>query len=235
MSEKTCLVDGCDRKVRTRGMCNMHYGKARRLGHVAPLQANLPICSVEGCSFPVLAGGYCTNHYQKLRKHGSPIGGVFTRGERASFYKNVVLKYERDDECLIWPFYRDEKGYAKWGRGETRGGPIRVHRQLCIDAHGPPPFHDAEAAHSCGCGHLGCVTKKHLRWATASGNQKDRVRHGTDNRGEKSPRAKLTSTEVKEIRRLAQTLSHAELARRFNVSTGLVHGIVNRRNWAWLK
>jgi hypothetical protein len=216
-------------------MCNMHYGKARRLGLIAPLQADVPICSVEGCSFPVLAGGYCVKHYQKLRKHGSPIGGLFTQGERASFYQTVVLKYERDDACLIWPFYRDEKGYAKWGKGKTRGGPIRVHRQLCIDAHGPPPFPDAEAAHNCGRGHLGCVTKKHLRWDTASGNQKDRTHHGTDLRGEKQWNHKLTADEVREIRRLAPEISKAELARRFNVSHGLIRGIINRRNWAWLK
>lgn len=106
---------------------------------------------------------------------------------------------------------------------------------VCEDVYGPPPLPDAEAAHNCGNGHLGCVAKTHLRWDTPVGNQADKLLHGTDNRGEKHPLAKLSEVEVREIRRLGSSRTQISLANQFGVTEGAVRSILIGKNWAWLK
>ncbi|CDI11957.1 conserved protein of unknown function (plasmid) [Agrobacterium pusense] len=97
------------------------------------------------------------------------------------------------------------------------------------------PLPRLEAAHLCGNGHVGCVTKSHLRWDTASGNQKDRVVHGTSNRGQRNGRAKLGEQDVKKIRVLGGSMSQRGIARVFAVSNAAVADILHPRKWAWLE
>ena len=74
-----------------------------------------------------------------------------------------------------------------------------------------------------------------LRWVTKSENQLDRVRHGTDCRGEKHYAAKLTRAEVIGIRYLLKLGTKQRLiAEKFGVSTGTVAAIGRRKTWAWL-
>lgn len=45
MANRTCSVDGCERQIKTRGWCNMHYQrvmKGRPLGPAEPLQVRAP-------------------------------------------------------------------------------------------------------------------------------------------------------------------------------------------------
>lgn len=59
--DRTCTVDGCDRKQHGLGWCTYHYGVLR----------DVPPCSVPGCSKRSKAGGLCSMHYQRKRKTGS--------------------------------------------------------------------------------------------------------------------------------------------------------------------
>lgn len=102
---------------------------------------------------------------------------------------------------------------------------------MCILAHGEPHAENLEAAHYCGKGHEGCVNPKHLRWATASENQMDRVAHGTSNRGERQWMAKLTEEKVREIRLLARVMSARRVARMFGITHSHVQDIVAGRRW----
>jgi hypothetical protein len=100
------------------------------------------------------------------------------------------------DGCLDWPFAATKAGYAKitiWHRQE------QVARRVCEEVHGPPPTPEHHAAHSCGRGHLGCISPAHVRWATPSENLLERRNHGTAPIGEKHwtrrrMRARLSST-----------------------------------------
>ena len=72
-----------------------------------------------------------------------------------------------------------------------------------------------------------------LRYGTASENQRDRFRDGTDGRGEKNPNAKLTKELVLEIRKQrAAGEGNNALARKFNVSPMQVSYVVRRKVWA---
>lgn len=72
-----------------------------------------------------------------------------------------------------------------------------------------------------------------LRWDTPSANQMDRVKHGTSNRGERSPVSKLTEQQAIEI--LNSPESGIDLARRFGVSRPTICDIRTGRTWAHLQ
>jgi DNA-binding transcriptional regulator YiaG len=91
-----------------------------------------------------------------------------------------------------------------------------------------------DAAHSCGKGHEGCVNPAHLRWDTRSGNFSDKLAHGTDNRGEKSPVSKLTESDVIKIREMRGTVSQSQLAKMFNIDQSNVSKIQSGHSWSWL-
>lgn len=130
-------------------------------------------------------------------------------------------------ECLLWPFGKTN-GYGTLG-GKTSG---LAHREMCILAHGEPPFSGAHAAHSCGNGHLGCVNPNHLRWADADQNSDDRLAHGTFLRGTKIYCAKLTEDRVLSV--VADPRTDAELAQIYECSRATISDIRAGRTWGWL-
>lgn len=192
-------------------------------------------CSVSGCKGNADRSkegrkGFCDNHYRRFKRYGDPLAGRASPGEPQKFFNNIVLKYE-GNECLIWPFTRIPGGYGQlWveGKNET------VTRLICKEVYGPPPFEEYQAAHSCGNGHLGCVTKKHLEWKTPAANQADRLIHGTHARGERSKLSKLKSQQVLQIISLTGKEAQGTTARRYGVSRSCVGQIQRRESWAWL-
>lgn len=195
-------------------------------------------CAVDGCKRNAhhSAGGgrgFCGMHLKRLRKYGDPMAGVPARtfpGEPLRYLYEVAAVYE-GDACLIWPFSRTARGYGQVRLGKQR----QAHRAVCEIVNGKPPTPQHEAAHSCGKGHEGCVTPKHLRWATSAENKADRIIHGTVGRGERNGLAKLTEADVLGIRRLAGSASRREIARRFGVSPANISAIITRATWAWLE
>lgn len=129
-------------------------------------------CSIDDCSKPIVnIRGWCSAHYQRWRAHGDPLKGRTADGEPKRYLHEVVLAYE-GDECMPWPYGRYASGY-----GRIRGS--IVSRLVCEAVNGPPPTPKHEAAHSCGKGHEGCVTKGHLSWKTHAENMADTIAHGT--------------------------------------------------------
>lgn len=192
------------------------------------------ICSIPGCGKPVDSWGWCHPHYLRWRRHGDPLAGRSAGTGRgvATRYLNEVVLCHTGDECLIWPFSRNSNGYGQINRSRR---PQIVSRLVCERLYGPAPTPTHQAAHSCGKGHEGCVSPKHLRWATPVGNQADRLEHGTHNRGERCGAAKLTDGEVREIRRLKGAMLIREIAEQFGISPGNIGNIFHGRTWAWLK
>lgn len=84
-----------------------------------------------------------------------------------------ALVYEGDG-CLIWP-YSTVDGY---GHAKLEGKIQYVSRYICEKIHGPAPSTQHVAAHSCGKGDKGCVTKSHIRWKTHSENKLEQSDHG---------------------------------------------------------
>lgn len=72
VANTTCAEIGCERPVKTRGLCEKHYARARRNGTLpAKEQRTIRPCAADGC--PKDAVGrqdYCNTHYQRIRRNG---------------------------------------------------------------------------------------------------------------------------------------------------------------------
>jgi len=186
-------------------------------------------CYVEDCQREAIRRGLCSLHYQRVRKHGTPDGHSTPRGAASRFYRDVVLQYD-GDECLIWP-YANVNGYAQL---VVDGKTMLVTRLICAETYGVPPPGHTDAAHSCGNGNRGCVTKRHLSWKTRADNMADTFIHGTHLRGERSGTAKLTTDQVNEILALGKTQTQKALADKFGISQQHVSKILRGARWGWL-
>lgn len=144
-----------------------------------------------------------------------------------AFFDEVVFKHVGDD-CLIWPFAIDAKGY---GRMLFEGRNHRVSRLVCVKAHGAPPSPIHQAAHSCGKGSSGCVSPHHLSWKTPKENSEDAVAHGTSSAGERHRSAKLQSADVEEIRRREATERRIDLAKEFGVNASTISQVIHHKTW----
>ncbi len=91
--------------------------------------------------------------------------------------------------------------------------------RLVLEAFvGPPPTSDYEAAHNDGIRTNNSL--KNLRWDTRSGNQRDRLVHGTHLRGERAASARFTNKQVKVMRSLLNSgkATRMELSKKHCVS-----------------
>jgi hypothetical protein len=185
-------------------------------------------CSVDGCSKPVRARGLCEPHYRRQLKYGDPLGSGTAFGAPAKFFAEVVIPYSNPNTCLIWPFGISH-GYGTLHRG---GKKYHVHRLVCIEVHGPPPFPEAQACHG-ECHNRRCVNPHHVYWGSpADNNGRDKVRDGTAGRGEHNAAAKLTTAKVRQIHRA--TGPHVSIARRFGVARTIVGRIKQGKIWRHL-
>jgi hypothetical protein len=91
------------------------------------------------------------------------------------------------------------------------------------------------SGHEC-CHNDGDPTNNHLsnlRWDTASANQKDRVKHGTSNRGEQCGTAKLTEAQARAI--IADRRLHRIIAEEYGVQQSMVSRIKSGKRWGHLQ
>lgn len=192
--------------------------------------AKTRICSIADCGNTHLARGYCRAHYLRWFRHGDPIAGGTMYGEPLKYYRETVLPYLGGD-CLFWKYGKNTYGYPMLNiDGEQK----YVSRLVCEEENGPPPSDNLDAAHSCGKGHLGCVARKHLRWATRGGNLSDKVMHGTSSRGERSNFAKLSEQNVQEIRGLIGSTTQKKIAAMYGVDQSTISDISRQKSWFWL-
>lgn len=104
---------------------------------------------------------------------------------------------------------------------------------LVLEAFVGPRPDGMEGCH--GDGDVSNCWLENLRWDTKEANQADRLRHGTDCRGEKSPKAKLTEANARRIReRIAAGERSTEIAKDYSISVSTVRGIKAGRLWGWL-
>lgn len=69
----SCGGPECDRPVRARGYCEMHYRQWRKTGTVKKLRGRRKPCRVGECGKPSHARELCPKHYYRLLKNGSPL------------------------------------------------------------------------------------------------------------------------------------------------------------------
>ena len=135
------------------------------------------------------------------------------------------------DEC--WPFIgkRTRLGYGRVGIGRTKY--VYAHRVAYIDKVGPIPD-GLVVMHICD--NPPCCNPAHLALGTRGDNNRDRSAkgRGRENRqdGAANPRARLTETQVSEIRRFAaEGMPQTRIAEIFSVRQPQVSRIVRGVSW----
>ena len=74
-----------------------------------------------------------------------------------------------------------------------------------------------------------------LKWGTSVQNSKDQVRHGTVNKGQRNGRAKLSTGQVRQIRRFLRLgIYQRVIADWFGVDQSHISKLKSGENWAWL-
>lgn len=107
----------------------------------------------------------------------------------------------------------------------------KVHRLVLLAFVGPcPPGH--ETAHHDGNARNNSLGN--LRYATSRENADDRIRHGTNVRGERQHKAKLTAENVRAIRASRGVVRQCDLASAFGVSQHNISAIQRRTTWKYL-
>jgi len=130
-------------------------------------------------------------------------------------------------DCWLWTGScgaRKNDGYGRFG---IDGKILKIHRLLYIHYYGTidPGL---EVRHKCRS--KNCCNPDHLELGTHAENEADKVRDGTDSRGEKSGRAKLTNEQVLQIR-ARSTENQCQLGLEFGVSDSVIYRIINRNSW----
>lgn len=71
-----CKIEECDRPIRGRGWCGLHY--ARWLHHGDPMIVTRgpKVCSVEGCDTAAVCRVLCDKHYTRWKRHGDPTVAI---------------------------------------------------------------------------------------------------------------------------------------------------------------
>ena len=144
-----------------------------------------------------------------------------SRGAPMAFARAALLA--ATDECIVWPYAVNPRGYGLLG---VNGGAVGAHRWVCIQTHGQP-LEDQEARHSCHV--TGCINPAHLSWGTHTENMHDSIRAGRNAVGEKHTRSLLTDAIVSAIRQ--SQLPDTVWASRLNVNTMTVLCARTGKSW----
>ena len=190
------------------------------------------ICSINGCQGKHYCRGYCQRHYYRVLAGLDPLGVRATvQGEPLRWLNEVALTFS-SDECLIFPFSRDNHGY---GQMRYNGKTTKAHRVVVAHAHGPKPNPKSECIHSCGNGRHGCVNPRHLRWGSHAENMAEAAAHGSIKAGRRSGkiaygRASKIDDEmvVAILRDLDAGMRQKEVARKYDIGRGYT-SYINRR------
>lgn len=236
-TQRDCLVQCCKRASEKRGMCNAHYKRWKKQGKdfdKSPIDDRHHMgqeCLVDGCDGRNYGLGYCSAHYRRLKKHGDPLGGRTSRGEVLPWLLNAVKTC--GNQCIFWPFSRNDAGYPKLWDGEKIVYAHRLSLRLHMGLTEDPPS-AVECRHVvCDNGHLGCINPRHLAWGDRQDNVDDMVRHKRHLFGERHNMAKLNEAQVRAI--LSSNQTSRALAEEFGVSCGTVYEIRRRDSWGHIE
>lgn len=156
----------------------------------------------------------------------------------ALVWRRFWSKVAVGDQCWDWQAARTSAGYGVF---QLDGKAQRSHRVAWRLWHGKALPAEASVLHHCD--RPICVRPDHIYAGTASDNMRDRSRRGRHPTrailasrrsyvGASNPRAKLTSTQVAEIRELSTRGVHQRvLAKDYGISKGQVWHIVSCRQW----
>jgi len=197
---KTCSVSGCTNKYRSIGLCGTHWKINKKYGTPTPLcWCGEPAQTQVGNYAPSLL---CKSH---------------TLTER--FWGYVDVKTE--DECWEWTGTKTAANYGLiwWNDG------LQYAHRLSLEMDGRPVPERWHACHTCD--NPPCVNPNHLFVGTPKDNAQDKVAKGRHVFGENHPNAKLSDTDVLEIRKLvSEGMFQSDISRKYGLNISYVSELV---------
>ena len=144
------------------------------------------------------------------------------RKTRGNLFLTRALE-SRTNDCIEWPFYRNQKGY---GLIKRAGKKYTASRLLLVISSGVEHSH-LQCMHSCH--NPSCVNPRHLSWGTQEENNLARSETGRIRKGVNSPVAVLTEKQVVAMFLAAGT--HRTIAAEFFTDHRTVGRIKRREIW----
>lgn len=143
--------------------------------------------------------------------------------QRERFFERIVP--EPNSGCWLWYGSYNEYGYGR----TTIDGHKYAHVASWEYHNGPVPI-GLHVLHKCDV--APCVNPDHLFLGTFQDNMRDMVAKGrnSDRRGELCPTARLTESDIQQIRASKET--QETLAERYGVARGHISQIQTRRRWS---
>lgn len=139
-------------------------------------------------------------------------------------------KVKKTDGCWEWQATKSRNGYGTLSDGEKT---VKAHRVSYELAFGPI-LDEKWVLHRCD--NRGCVRPDHLFLGTRADNIADMMQKGrhrcASRLGDDNYNAKLTTSDVIDIRRRYQHGKGGQLASEFGVNRALIWKIVHRKLWA---
>lgn len=155
-------------------------------------------------------------------------------GKRGPLKERFWANVKRGPHCWEW----GGRDVNQYGHGRIRIGPksagrIGTHRLSFQLFYGPIPK-GLQVLHSCD--NPRCVNPKHLYVGTPADNMRDKVERGRIPRGEEAGTAKLTESQVLEIRNnfIPWKCSAMGFARKFGVSRSTIWAVLMDLSWKHL-
>jgi len=133
-----------------------------------------------------------------------------------------------DDECWLWTKAHDRYGYGKFQFQHRRKKQcVKAHRTAYMLVHGREIGPEEFVCHTCD--NRSCSNPAHLVLGDNDFNMADCVSKGRAAKGHRHPNAKLTETQVVEIRRRVDAGEiRSALAREFGVSKSTITYVMGR-------
>lgn len=141
--------------------------------------------------------------------------------------ERFMKKVEITDSCWLWKAALTQDGYgAFWWDGKT----LPAHRYAWSFYNGDIPK-GMVICHKCDV--MSCANPDHLFLGTVQDNHADMVKKRRNASGEKSGKAKLTSTQIIEMREKYKNSTHSctELSKEYGITRENVYYIVHYKTW----
>lgn len=229
----SCLVPTCGRTVIAIGLCDSHYRRHRRgVPLDKPLRQRRPgaTCSVDGCDRKHAADGYCQAHWRRNR-NGLDVSAPITS---KLVTDDLLLRLRTyapagaPDECWEWTRSRNKN----YGAIAVHGSRMRQAHVVAWELHHGRELPAGMVVRH-ACDNPPCTNPAHLELGTHADNVDDKVSRGRQSIGESHGIAKLTESDVAEIRRLyaAGGLRQKDIAEMFGVTQSNISHITRRKQW----
>ena len=147
--------------------------------------------------------------------------------DKKRFWSKVDKRGE--NECWNWTEGLFTNGYGQFwlnGKGE------KAHRVSLFLEKGEPTITKSFALHTC-LKNRKCCNPNHLYYGDHQENMNDKIKDGTQPKGENHSESKLTEVQVREIRQkyIPRKYTQQKLAEEYSVSHILIGKIINSQIW----